>query len=265
MTGPTLFENMLANERSFDRLFCDVLKEQYFHVYYNQKFADDPVFNHFVLDDKLSSIANPESTFEQLLSDCTATAEKLKITASIFVDKYRSWTDIFERIAIDQGFRIGGRMNLLSKPVERQKEGSMHHAHVDVTRDVDLWNRTFMRSYDIPDSWSDELLARENNFLDDPRTVLLLAEDLETHAKGAGCILLHAEPADWMGVYCVGTVPESRHKGIANEMMYMSESIALSRGCKYLTLQTIESDGVTPMYQKVGYQIQFERDILQAG
>ncbi|MDG6996144.1 MAG: GNAT family N-acetyltransferase [Nitrososphaerota archaeon] len=264
MTDPILFENMLANERSFDRLFCDVFKEQYFQVYYNQKFADDPVFNHFVLDDRLSSIANPEFAFEQLLSDCVATSNKLKITASIFVDKYLPWTDEFERVAIDRGFRIGGRMNLLTKLVGSLSERITHRAHVDVTRDVDLWNRTFMRSYDIPDSWSDELLTRERNFLDDQRTVLLLAEELDTHAKGAGCILLHAEPTDWMGVYCVGTVPESRHKGIANEMMYMSESIALSRGCKYLTLQTIESDGVTPMYQKLGYQIQFQRDILQA-
>ena len=255
---------MLANERSFDRLFCDVLKKQYFRIYYNQEFADDPVFNHFVLDDRLSSVADPESTFEQLLSDFLLTADELRITASIFVDKYLSWTDIFERIAIDHGFRIGGRMNLLSKPVGRLSESAIHHAHVDITRDVYLWNRTFMRSYDIPDSWSSELLTRENNFLDDPRTVLLLAEDLETHAKGAGCILLHAEPTDWMGVYCVGTVRESRRKGIANEMMHASESIALSRGCKNITLQTLESDGVTPMYQKLGYQIQFQRDILQA-
>ena len=259
-----LFENMLANERSFDRLFCDVLKEQYFQVYYNQKFADDPVFNHFVLDNRLSGVADPESTFEQLLSDCLLTSDKLKITASIFVDKYLPWTDEFEGIAIDHGFRIGGRMNLLTKPVVSISESVTHHAHVDVTRDVDLWNRTFMRSYDIPESWSDELLSRERNFLDDPRTVLLLAEELETHSKGDGCILLHTEPADWMGVYCVGTVPESRRKGIANEMMRESESIAHSRGCRYLTLQTIESDGVTPMYQKLGYQIQFQRDILQS-
>ena len=47
------FQNMLLNERSFDKLFCDVSSTNRFDLYYNQNFADDPVFNHAVVDDSI--------------------------------------------------------------------------------------------------------------------------------------------------------------------------------------------------------------------
>jgi GNAT superfamily N-acetyltransferase len=67
-----------------------------------------------------------------------------------------------------------------------------------------------------------------------------------------------------MGVYCVGTLPQKRGRGIARSMLQRSEVIAQSEGCKIMTLQTIESDNVTPMYLKLGYAMEFERNVLQA-
>jgi len=48
-----MFQNMLLNERSFDKLFCDVSSTNRFDVYYNRSFSDDPVFNHVVIDDSI--------------------------------------------------------------------------------------------------------------------------------------------------------------------------------------------------------------------
>ena len=47
------FQNMLLNERSFDHLFCDVSNSNRFDLYYNQRFSDDPVFNHAVIVDSI--------------------------------------------------------------------------------------------------------------------------------------------------------------------------------------------------------------------
>jgi GNAT superfamily N-acetyltransferase len=69
-------------------------------------------------------------------------------------------------------------------------------------------------------------------------------------------------PRDFLGVYCVGTLPESRGRGIATSMLRAAEDYGAKLGCRYLTLQTVLSDGVTTMYIGQGYKIDFERDLL---
>lgn len=254
---------MIANERSFDRLFCDVICYDRICTYYNMSFSDDPIFNHIVLDDSLSSVEYSDFAYDQVLSDSVLAATQLKIPVSIFVDKFHSWAERFEQIAIDREFRIGERMNVFSKVVAETLPTVSDFVKIVITKDFELWNDIFIQSYGIPDSWKEGLLTRERAFLDDPRTTLILAEEPEVEVEVSGCLLLHLEPKDWMGVYCVGTLQERRHKGIARRMMLAAEKIAYEKGCRFLTLQTVVGDGVTPMYQQIGYRIEFERDILQ--
>ncbi|HVB13043.1 MAG TPA: GNAT family N-acetyltransferase, partial [Nitrososphaerales archaeon] len=65
------------------------------------------------------------------------------------------------------------------------------------------------------------------------------------------------------GIYCLGTLPEKRNRGIAKTLMMTAEGYAARSGSKYLTLQTVVRDGVTPMYEKMGFNVEFERDVLQ--
>ena len=97
-------------------------------------------------------------------------------------------------------------------------------------------------------------------FSNDESTMLFLARERDAPT---GCMLLHRIPDDFLGIYCVGTLPEKRNRGIAKSLMRTAEEYAARIGSKYLTLQTVASDGVTPMYTKLGFKIEFERDVLQ--
>lgn len=256
--------SLIANENSFDKLFCDTNGSNPFTLFYNTSFVEDPIFNHVVLNSSSRIFQNPDSrTFEQILTQIASAAKNKGVPASIFVDRYLGWAERFEISGVDHGYRIAERMNIMSKQVSKTniEESSIEVAK---TRNIKLWNRVFVASYDIPRKWERELLRREESFLDNSNTTLLLAHERDSGLEASGCLLLRREPKDWMGVYCVGTLPERRSKGVAAALMKKAETVALERKCKFLTLQTIESDGVTPMYLKMGYHIDFNRDIMQS-
>ena len=54
------------------------------------------------------------------------------------------------------------------------------------------------------------------------------------------------------GVYCVGTVPSFRRRGVAGALLDRAAALAESEG-RYLILQTLESDGVEAFYRKRGF------------
>ena len=168
-----------------------------------------------------------------------------------------------ERAAIEDGYLIAGLMQILSKEVAVASNSKEEKIEVIETRNFPLWNEVFMRSYSINPVWESELLKREDMFSNDRSTTLLLAKEPNSELAASGCMLLHKIPNDFLGIYCVGTLPQSRHRGIANSMMRKAEDIAAKIGCEYLTLQTLASDGVTPLYQNLGFEIDFERTVLQ--
>ena len=257
------FQNMLLNERSFDGLFCDVSSSNRFDLYYNQRFSDDPVFNHAVIDDALLESIDEldEESLHLLLYEVKSEAIRRNVPPTIFVERFWNISRRLEKGAIEDGYVIGGVMDILSKEVKTDSDYlSKDQGDVIETRDVGLWNEIFMRSYSINPAWESELIRRERLFSNDKNTALFLAREKN---EAAGCMLLHKIPDDFVGIYCLGTLPKMRNRGIAKLLMKTAEGYASRIGSKYLTLQTVASDGVTPMYEKMGFKVEFERDVLQ--
>ena len=255
---------MLLNERSFDKLFCDVSSTNRFDLYYNRSFSDDPVFNHAVIDDSiLESIGDLDrDSLSVLLYEIKSEASARNVPPTIFVERLWKIAQRLETAAIEDGYVIAGLMQILSKAVTASNSDD---ARIDVieTMDVRLWNKVFMQSYSINPGWESELLKREDMFSNDRSTTLLLAKEFDSELSASGCMLLHRIPNDFLGIYCVGTLQQSRNRGIATSMVRGAEDFAAKIGCKYLTLQTLASDGVTPLYQNLGFEIDFERTVLQ--
>lgn len=133
---------------------------------------------------------------------------------------------------------------------------------VEQTKDVNAWVGAFAKSFRIPEYWIGELKKRTTQVLNDKSVVLLLATE-ENMDEGSGCLLFCEHPPHYLGVYCVGTIPERRSRGVAKSMLIYTESYARENGSDLVLLQTVRSDGVTPMYLKMGYTLDFERDVLQ--
>ncbi|MDG6921712.1 MAG: GNAT family N-acetyltransferase [Nitrososphaerota archaeon] len=255
--------DILLNERSFDRLFCDVSSSDRFDIYYNTNFADDPIFNHIVIADSVMAEGLDGDSISLLLYKIKSEASSKNISPTVFVEKNWKFTSKLEERAIEGEFRILGMMEILSKKVALESRAvSTGRITVFETRDYNLWNETFMRSFSLGSEWKEELLRREELFSNNTSTTLLLA--METNStEPSGCTLLHRTPSNVLGIYCVGTVPERRGRGVANSMLRTAEQFASSLECKLLTLQTVSSDGVTPMYLKYGFIIDSGRDLLQ--
>lgn len=256
---------MLLNERSFDKLFCDVSNTNRFDLYYNQHFSDDPVFNHVVVDDSVMESPDEldDNSLSILLHEIKTEADQKDVSPTIFIERFWNLAQRLEKSAIEDNFRIAGMMEILSKEVVRKTTLSPNRA-VDVveTKDFGLWNQIFMRSFLLNPLWEAELLKREEMFNMDQSTILFVAREHKDD-RASGCMLLHRIPKDYLGIYCVGALPERRNRGIAAAMMAKAETYAAEVGCKYLTLQTVTNDGVTPMYTNMGFKIDFERDLLQ--
>ena len=258
------FGKLLKNERSFHLLFCEEKRSEYFSLYYNKVFADDPIFNHFIINDVLLQQSAPINSEQAnlFIKQLRSTAEEQHLSTSIFIENFWPRASQIEEIAIDQGYRVTDKMEILTKRLDIASwKNEKTNFNVSTTEDVEVWTNVFMASYRIPQSWKEELLRREKEILPMENAKFVLAEDSEGYA---GCLFTFNEPRDCLGIYCVGTVPEQRGRGIARAMLLFTEEIAKKRGLSLLTLQTLTSDQVAPMYKKLGYTTEFERDILWA-
>lgn len=254
---------MLLNERSFDKLFCDLYETRTLDLYFNDCFKDDPVFNHVVIKDSvLSSLENEnEEQTTMLLDEIKKEARRRNFSPTIFVEDFWKKSQFIQNVAVEDDYFVGGFMEILSKAVKKMSE-TASKTTVQETKDFKLWNKTFMNSYSIPAHWEEELLRREQMFSTFNDTKLYIAKNPQN--ESVGCMLTHRAPLEYLGIYCVGTIPEMRHRGIASAMLSEAEQTAADIGCDYLTLQTITSDGVAPFYLKLGFVIEFRRVVLQS-
>ena len=114
---------VLQNEFSFDRLFCDVIVESNFSIYYNAHFSDDPIFNHAAISSSiLDSDEYSSIEIAAILDSIVTKTDSVRVPASIYVERFWKNARRFEGDSIDYGFRIIEQMEVLTKGVERPPE-----------------------------------------------------------------------------------------------------------------------------------------------
>jgi GNAT superfamily N-acetyltransferase len=120
------------------------------------------------------------------------------------------------------------------------------------------WVRAYLLSF-----YGDEALlaaaSKTVQRLAKSRTVTLLEARLG--GEVAGVLALFRSPG-LIGIYCVGTVPKFRRKGVAGALLRRSSEIAASEG-RRLALQTLESDGVEAFYKKRGFAELYRKMLLE--
>jgi GNAT superfamily N-acetyltransferase len=63
------------------------------------------------------------------------------------------------------------------------------------------------------------------------------------------------------GVYCVGTIPEHRRKGVAGTLLSRAKAIAGAEG-RHLFLQSLASDGTSRYYLQRGFGVLYSKTLL---
>jgi GNAT superfamily N-acetyltransferase len=235
-------------------------------LYTNSAFLGDPVFNHFNFDDSILDCDKPtdQGTLQRSFALVRDQQNSSKSRYSIFLEDFWKRRTEIEKSAIDCGFLISDKMEILSKKVSDDSGAKFDNSiSAYESGNIELWNEIFVRSFSIPLSWNGELLRREKQILENDLATFVIADSKATaQSQAVGCLLAYQSPEDCLGIYCVGTVPEFRGRGVARTMLSFCDDMAKDLGCKMLTLQTLTSDGVSPMYKKLGYATDFTRDIL---
>jgi GNAT superfamily N-acetyltransferase len=129
---------------------------------------------------------------------------------------------------------------------------------VEVSTDPGSWTLAYLRSFygDVGLSGAVEPVVSS---LSKSKQVTFL----ESRAGGtlAGVLALFRTPG-LAGVYCVGTVPEQRNKGIASSLLARARQIADSEG-RVMILQTLESDGALQFYLNRGFEELYDKIVLE--
>jgi GNAT superfamily N-acetyltransferase len=120
-----------------------------------------------------------------------------------------------------------------------------------------IWTDLFCKSFNIENCMQvhDLIMSRYLDFE-------LIVAKVKTNSVlvPAACALLYYYKKA-MGLYCLGTLPEFRRKGLATQIVKSSIMRAKNKRVKLFFVQTFLNDGYANMYKKAGLHLEYRKRI----
>lgn len=150
------------------------------------------------------------------------------------------------------------KADVMSVLLSRAPIVDAHQQQVDTSRDPGSWTSAYLRSF-YGDVQLTDAVETIVSSLSRSKQVTLL----ESRVRGgmAGVLALF-RTAGLAGVYCVGTVPEHRNRGVATSLLAEARRIADSEG-RGLVLQSLRSDGSLGLYLGRGFEKLYTKLVLE--
>ncbi len=132
----------------------------------------------------------------------------------------------------------------------RQKINGFSQVTIEQTTQdkIDEWCKVYLKAFYGELSLYKHVYTILNKLLENPHVQLLHAT-LGNFVVGVSALY---ESKECVGVYCVGTLPEFRRKGVATSILKHASEHAENLG-KPLVLQTFLADGVQKFYEERGF------------
>jgi ribosomal protein S18 acetylase RimI-like enzyme len=115
-----------------------------------------------------------------------------------------------------------------------------------------LWSEIFCKSYDCYE-WIDEV----NHIVKNSCTKIDYLVDANYNAS---CVALY-EKNSILGLYCLGTLPGKRKKGIAKSLVEYALNRVKIKKLDFLMLETYMQDNLLEFYSKLGFNKVYEKKI----
>jgi N-acetylglutamate synthase-like GNAT family acetyltransferase len=244
------------------------------NLFFNRNFSDDYFFNRIYFDNENDIVISLKflkkfltlegiSGYLHLKNDTCYLKKQFKKNKVIFVDSIYTLESPTELITTTS-------LNL-------EKEISV--TKINDTVLLKTWTSIFCQSFNIKDHGPFMEIINKNK----QKFVFLLAmlknrykkkkknENISTYNRGnnndndnipAGVCLLY-ENSGCLGLYCLGTLPEFRSRGIAQMILKTSLQIAYTLKYDKIFLQTFQNDNYVDFYKKFKFKVIDKRKIFQ--
>jgi GNAT superfamily N-acetyltransferase len=124
---------------------------------------------------------------------------------------------------------------------------------------LNLWIDTFCRSFGVLDMKA-EIAKLSLKIL--KHSILIIAiSQFRGHVRPLGCCALF-ENSGGMGLYCLGTLSEHRHKGVATALIKACLDISRQNGYDCVFVQTLAKEGLEKFYLELGFKQVYEKAIF---
>ncbi len=199
----------------------------------------------------------PDDLFFNKLTNITCLSEKMiDETINIFHKNnmhpfvYTLNNSHLEEFLLKKNFKFYDTQYVLKKHIISESETS--HVHHIEKKDSLLWTKVFCKSYDCYE-WIDEV----NNIV---RNSFSQVEYLVDAEHNASCVALY-EKNSILGLYCLGTLPEKRKKGLAKLLINYALNKVKIKNLDFLMLETYRRDDLLGFYSKLGFEKVYEKKI----
>ena len=196
---------------------------------------------------------------------CDATREDVsRAEAGLGRGRYESTLTVFEscsrlRASLEaRGYASVDVMNVMKAgpgPIRGSPGVTVRKA---AAADLDSWSETYLRAFygDLTLGLEVLKVARRLHKLED--VTMLVAE---SEGKVSGVTALYRTPG-LLGLYCLGTLPECRNRGIARSLLKASKEMADAED-RELVLQSLRSEETEPFYRRFGFEKLYEKRLLR--
>lgn len=153
-------------------------------------------------------------------------------------------------------------VNLEAQPPEYNKANYDPNVSQMTATDASLihtWVDLYCKSFEI-ENWKqpihDLIMSRHLDF-----ELIISKVKSNSVFVPAACALLYYYNKKTMGLYCLGTLPEFRRKGLAMQIVESSINRARTKRMKLFFVQTFLNDGFANMYNKAGLRLEYRKRI----
>ena len=209
----------------------------------------EPLFNH-------SGFTDARVPLGELLPSIHRWYEHANSEPSFFLQESPNY-DSFRRILSSTGYSTLDKHVVLSLRRPRFELTVAGECTLVNEERADEWSRAYLSAFYGENSLFKSVLASVKRALGGGESNLMLAE---FDGKTAGTLAIHTH-GGYSGVYCVGTVPEFRGKGIATKMLSEAQKFTQKQRTT-LVLQTFASDSVENFYLRRGFERAYVKDVL---
>jgi len=224
-------------DREFTAIWSKMIALECGTLFLNANFPNDLFF------DKLTNIT---CSSEQMIDEAIEIFQKNNMRPFVYVMDNEN----LEKLLVKKNFKLYDTQYVLKNfTINDYKD--FHVLHIEKSNSL-LWAEIFCKSYDCHD-WLDEV----NRIVKNSSSQVEYVIDKEHNAS---CVALY-EKNSVLGLYCLGTIPEYRKKGLAKLLINYSLNKVKIKNLDFLLLETYQRDNLLEFYSKLGFEKVYEKKI----